>query len=204
MTIPPAVRIRGADTSDLEALVAFGETVVTAHYEPIIGESAALDVVQTWWTRQHLGTALAQDNVFVADNDEGIVGVMEVGRLDGDPVIWKLYIHSAHRGRGIGATLLHAAVDDLPSTTSQVILAHFAGNQRAAEFYDREGFAYLCTEPSPSEDPAAATVWRALRRDATPDRLAPLGRRNRSTVPDKSRGLHASLTHRVTSTGSAR
>jgi RimJ/RimL family protein N-acetyltransferase len=50
----------------------------------------------------------------------------------------------------------------VPREASRVILEHFAGNERAAAFYEREGFEHLRTDPAASGDPAAATVWRVL------------------------------------------
>ena len=39
-------------------------------------------------------------------------------------------------------------------------LEHFAANERAGAFYEREGFVVDRIEPHPSGDPARATVWR--------------------------------------------
>jgi len=50
----------------------------------------------------------------------------------------------------------------VPRRASRVILEHFAGNERAAVFREREGFVHLRTDPAVSGDPAAATVWRVL------------------------------------------
>lgn len=174
MPHPPTLDVRAADAGDLDAIVAFGATVVPSHYEPIIGRVAAEEQVELWWTRQHLGAAVADETVLVADTDQGIVGLVETGLLDGDPVIWKLYVHPRHRSRGIGAKLLHATIDSLPSTTRRVILEHFAGNHRAADFYEREGFAHLRTDPSPSGEPAAATVWRARDRELATSASSPI------------------------------
>lgn len=40
-------------------------------------------------------------------------------------------------------------------------IEHFAANERAGAFYEREGFTVERIEPSPTGDPALAQVWRA-------------------------------------------
>jgi GNAT superfamily N-acetyltransferase len=43
-----------------------------------------------------------------------ILGVGEWGLYEGTPVIWKLDVHPAYRGRGIGPRLIAGIVDRLP------------------------------------------------------------------------------------------
>lgn len=159
--------VRPATHDDLDAIVAFGAAHVPTHYAPIIGADAAHQQVELWWTHDRLGPAVATGGRIVAEAGGQIVGVAERGEWQGEPVIWKLYVHPEHRGRGIGRTLLHAVIDGLPGSPRRIVLEHFAGNRRAAAFYEREGFVHLRTDPAANGDPAAATVWRA--RDLTAD-----------------------------------
>jgi ribosomal protein S18 acetylase RimI-like enzyme len=158
----PEVVIRLADEQDLDSIRAFGAVVVPAHYDPIIGPAAAQEQVDLWWTRERLLAALSDGVLLVAEADGELVGVAEVGAWDGDPVIWKLYVRPGHRGRGIGRMLLLSAISEVPREASRVVLEHFAGNERAGAFYQREGFEHLRTDPAVSGEPAAATVWRVL------------------------------------------
>ena len=75
-----------------------------------------------------------------------------------DHVIYKLYVDPAHRGRRVGPRLLQALIAQLPEDAERVFLEHFAANQRAGAFYEREGFVVDRVEPAP--DPALAVVWR--------------------------------------------
>lgn len=156
------VVVRLASEHDVDAIAAFGVAVVPPHYESIIGRAAAEEQVELWWTPERLQAALSNGALLVAEQDSELVGVAEVGEWEADPVIWKLYVLPDRRGRGIGRALLRAALAELPRPASRVILEHFAGNERAAAFYEREGFVHLRTDPAASGDPAAATVWRAL------------------------------------------
>jgi hypothetical protein len=45
----------------------------------------------------------------------------------------------------------------------RLYIEHFAANERAGAFYEREGYGVERTEPSPNGDPALAVVWRVRR-----------------------------------------
>ena len=78
-------------------------------------------------------------------------------------MIWKLYLHRAHRGRGLGRQLLGALVDQLPAGVGRVWIEHVAANERAGAFYEREGFTVERVEASASGDAGADQVWRVRR-----------------------------------------
>jgi ribosomal protein S18 acetylase RimI-like enzyme len=75
-------------------------------------------------------------------------------------VIYKLYVHPELRSRGIGPQLVDALVRQLPPGTGRVLIEHVAANERAAAFYERQGFSVDRVEPVPDGDPRQATVWR--------------------------------------------
>ncbi|GAA5163982.1 N-acetyltransferase [Ornithinimicrobium tianjinense] len=152
-----AIRLARAD--DLAAIERFAVDVVPAHYAPILGEDAALAQLQ-WWTPARMQPAVEAHRVHVAVEGQAIVGVAETGVLGEDHVVWKLYLAPELRGRAIGADLLQHAVAPLRKVTDHVLVEHFAGNTKAARFYEREGWAVVRTEASRSGDPAAAIVWR--------------------------------------------
>lgn len=159
LTDAPEVHVRRAGVADLDAVAAFGAAVVPAHYEPILGAEAARRQVDDWWTTERLAAAQAAGDLHLVEQDGRVVGVAEVGTWQDEPVLWKLYVHPDVRGRGVGPALLRAVVAALPAGTERLLLEHFAGNTRAAAFYEREGFTHLRTDPAPDGDPAAATVW---------------------------------------------
>lgn len=162
MTEQPSVVIRAAEIADIGTIMAFGAAWVPEHYEPIIGPEAAQQQVERWWTRERFLSALSSGALMVVEEGDEIVGVAEMGMWQDEPVIWKLYVHPDRRGRGLGRRLLNELIAGLPEGTRRVLVEHFAGNVRAAAFYDREGFIHLRTEPASNRDPAAATVWRSL------------------------------------------
>lgn len=157
----PVVRI--AAQADVPAVRAFGEAHVRPHYTPLLGADAADRQVELWWNEEHLRAAVADGLVLVADAGGLIVGVGQRGRHGADHVIYKLYLDPAHRGGGLGPRLVDAVVAQLPPDAERVCVEHFAANERAGAFYEREGFAVERIEPSATADPALAVVWRARR-----------------------------------------
>lgn len=161
MTAAPRLTLRNAQHDDVAAIGTFGGSHIPAHYAPLIGVTAANNQVRDWWNDAHLCAAVSDGLIVVAEVDEQLVGVGQRGRFGDDNVIYKLYVHPQYRNSGLGPQLIAALVDDLPSGTTRLYLEHFAANDRAGSFYEREGFTVDRIEPSPSGDPALAVVWRA-------------------------------------------
>jgi GNAT superfamily N-acetyltransferase len=164
----PLVREAGAD--DVPAICRFGEAHIRAHYAPLIGADAAEEQVRQWWNAAHIGAAVARRSVVVAETDGLVVAVGQRGRNGADHVIYKLYVHPGYRGRGLGPQVLAALIRQLPGDADRLYIEHFEANERAGAFYEREGFTVQRIEPSPTQDPALAVVWRVrpVRPAATP------------------------------------
>ncbi|HEY2060016.1 MAG TPA: GNAT family N-acetyltransferase [Amycolatopsis sp.] len=154
----PAVRQAGHD--DVAAVCRFGEAHIRPHYGPLIGAAAADAQVRRWWNEAQIEAAVAEGLLVVADVGEDLVGVGQRGRRGADHVVYKLYADPRHRGRGLGPRLLAALTRQLPADADRQYVEHFAANERAGAFYEREGFAVARIEPSPTGNPALAVVWR--------------------------------------------
>jgi len=154
-------KVRDATHYDVALIVEFGEAHIRAHYAPLIGPSAADNQVTRWWNREQIATPVSAGLVVVAEFDGRIVGVAQRGRGDSDHVIYKLYVDPAVRGRGLGVELLDAVIHRLPADADRLLIEHFAANERAGAFYEREGFTVERVEPHPGGDAALAVVWRA-------------------------------------------
>jgi len=152
--------VRAAGPGDAGAIRRFGETHVRAHYAPLIGAAAADAQVRDWWNETHVAAAVAAGLVVVAEAGGELLGVGQRGRSGADHAIYKLYVHPGQRGRGLGLRLLEALVAQLPADAERLYIEHFAANERAGAFYEREGFAVERIEPSRTGDPALAVVWR--------------------------------------------
>lgn len=160
-----SVSVRVAEPNDVDAIVAFGADVVPQHYASILGADAA-QAQLAWWTSHRIESAVAAGRIHVAVAGDVVVGVSETGEYAGEQIIWKLYLAPERRGRSLGAELLRRAVDSLPDGARHVLVEHFAGNGRAGNFHQREGFTAIRTEDARSNDPNAAVVWRRLELDS--------------------------------------
>ena len=152
--------MRVADQHDVAAVCRFGHDFVADHYAPLIGASAAEAQVRAWWNDTHIGAAVHDGLVVIAEEAGQVVGVGQRGAWEGAQVVWKLYVHPEHRGHGLGPRLIQELITQLPRDADQLYLEHFAGNLRAASFYEREGFSVDRIEPSSTGDGALDTVWR--------------------------------------------
>ncbi|ADJ50120.1 acetyltransferase [Amycolatopsis mediterranei S699] len=152
--------VRPAGPGDVSAIHRFGEAHVRAHYTPLIGAAAAEAQVRDWWNETHVGAAVSAGLVVVAEAGGELLGVGQRGRCGADHVVYKLYVHPGQRGRGLGPRLLDALAAQLPTGTGRLYIEHFAANERAGAFYEREGFAVDRIVPSSTGDPALAVVWR--------------------------------------------
>jgi GNAT superfamily N-acetyltransferase len=152
--------VRDAHEGDVASICRFGETHIRPHYTPLIGAEAAEEQVRDWWNHTHIGSAVDRGLVVVAEDDGEIVGVGQRGRSGADHVIYKLYLHPQHRGRGLGPRLVGALIGQLPVDADRLYVEHFAANVRAGAFYERAGFTVDRVEEAPSGDPALAVVWR--------------------------------------------
>jgi GNAT superfamily N-acetyltransferase len=156
--------VRNAGHDDVGAICRFGEAHIRPHYAPLIGAAAANEQVRAWWNDKHIGAAVADGLVVVAESDGHILGVGQRGRSGADHVVYKLYVDPRHRGGGLGPRLLDALTKQLPADADRLYIEHFAANERAGAFYEREGFTVDRIEPSPIGDPALGTVWRVRPR----------------------------------------
>ena len=153
--------VRDARDDDVVAICRFGEAHIRPHYAPLIGAAAADKQVRGWWNETHVGAAVADRLVVVAEADGQLVGVGQRGRRGADHVVYKLYVHPRHRSLGLGPRLLDALTRRLPADADRLYVEHFVANDRAGAFYEREGFTVERIESSPNGNPALGVVWRS-------------------------------------------
>ncbi|MBC2932819.1 GNAT family N-acetyltransferase [Nocardioides sp. zg-1228] len=142
------IRLRPGTTADIPAFRALGEAVVPATYGPI-DAAYAQRMLDEWWVPEVFERSLARNAHLVAEVDGQVVAMAAFGRLSqshrdfphvtGDrEVMWKLYVHPDHQGRGIGGRLL-AEVEAM--VEGDVLwLEVVDGNQQAYDFYRAHGF----------------------------------------------------------------
>ncbi len=161
-----SIVVRLARADDLPDVRAFGAAHIPDVYGPLLGREAALRQVEHWWTDAYLSPAIEAGLLVVAESGRGLEGVAQLGNLGDDHIVFKLYVAPTSRGTGLGPRLLARVDELLPATATRLVVEHVAANERAAAFYEREGFAIERVEPHPSGDARQATVWRARARTA--------------------------------------
>ena len=143
--------VRPGLVGDATALRALGEAVVPATYGPLDPAYAAM-MLETWWATDRLAEHV------VAEVDNELVGVANLGHRDDRWVMWKLYVHPDQQGLGIGRRLLTEIVQLVEGDA--LWLEHVDGNAAAAGFYRAHGFIEVERVPQP---PYPDDVW--MRKD---------------------------------------
>lgn len=153
-----SVSVRSADVSDLDGIRAFGRRVLLQFYKSIgLPEYGEMNLAHYWESDEQV-TAITEGRVIIGERDGRIVGVAEVGRYGGEPIIWKLYVDPAERRRGLGLKLVDAATTAVAKGATSVLVEHPIENEAAARFYEVLGFRV--SQVDAGDGPGATTVWR--------------------------------------------
>lgn len=116
-----------------------------------------------WMPRMHSRQEVAdfyrdivfvQQQVFVAEQDEQIIGVIA---LSPDNLVSALYVHEEHRKKGVGKALLDRA---RMKATAFVELWTFVANHEAQAFYKREGFNEIRRTDGDNEESLPDILYR--------------------------------------------
>ena len=92
--------------------------------------------------------SLLSGDVFLAEHTvRGPVGIAVMGWMDGEPYLDQLSVRLEHAGRGIGSTLLEAAVGWARRRAPRIWLNTYGHLSWNRPFYERRGFV-LVDEPS--------------------------------------------------------
>jgi ribosomal protein S18 acetylase RimI-like enzyme len=156
------VHVRPATRDDAAAIVSLGSVVVPATYAPL-SPAYAEWCLERWWSAGSVEGALATIPHWVAEQDGEVVGVTNLGEMDGQPVMWKLYVHPGAHGRGLGTALLDAVLD---AADGSMAVEYLHGNERAARFYRSRDFEEV-RRTTIERFPDLKWVW--MRKEVSPD-----------------------------------
>jgi GNAT superfamily N-acetyltransferase len=141
---------RAARPGDGAAIGALAVRAWRAAYAGVLAAEvlAALDpAAQARDWAEYLAALPPADRVWVVGGtDGGVAGFARTGPCTdadvpaGTGEVHGLYIEPALIGTGLGRSLFEHAVADLAGRHDPVVLWHFAGNNRAARFYELAGF----------------------------------------------------------------
>lgn len=153
--------IRPATLADVDAIVSVGHRTWPPTYTAIAGGDYVQLGLAKWWTRTEIAAQVKAGRALVAEVEEQVVAVASAGPLDGDLVLFKLYVVPEHQGRGIGQLLLERVLSEAREGGHQIIrLSYLDGNDSAREFYTRNGFTETHREHNAAGVPDSVWVVR--------------------------------------------
>ena len=147
----PAVLIRPAASSDLEALGRLGALLVRTHHDFDADRFIAVTPRTEQGYRSFFGTQLDKPDIvfLVAERDGQVVGYTYAAIEGSDwmalrgpaGVLHDIAVDPAHRGQGIGQLLLDATLDALEAKGApRVVLFTAERNESAQRLFARAGF----------------------------------------------------------------
>ncbi len=161
------VVIRPATAYDVDAVIDVGRRTWPQTYTSIAGEDYVRMGLAKWWTVAATRPLVVAGKATVAELDGQVVGAAVVGPLNGDLVLFRLYVVPEHQGIGIGRMLLEDVMQVARERGHRIIrLSYLDGNDSAEGFYRSFGFTESHREPTGDGIPDSIWVVRDLWADA--------------------------------------
>ena len=146
-----AVTIRGAAPADIPALGRLGALLVRTHHEFDPQRFVAATSRTGNGYGSFLGTQLDEPNIviLVAERYGEVIGYTYAGVEGNDymalrgpaGVLYDIVVDPAHRGQGVGRTLLDATIEALNARGApRAVLSTAERNESAQRFFTRAGF----------------------------------------------------------------
>jgi len=162
----PELVVRPATLADIDAIVHVGHTTWPVAYARLAGDDYVQMGLAKWWTPEATRPLVEAGRCTVAEFDGTVVAVAAVGPLDGNLVLFRLYVLPTHQGDGIGARLLRRVEEQARYTGHRTLrLPYLDGNDGAARFYARHGYHELEREPGAPGIPDQVWVIKDLWDD---------------------------------------
>ncbi len=154
-----SVAVRLATESELVAVRFIGFATWPQTYAPIAGVDYVVSGLDEYWNAESIRAAIRSGNIYIALDSDEVVGMSEVAMLNGDLVMWKLYVLPGRQRSGVGRALLDAVKQRAANENKSLLTEYVAANTRAGSFYRSQGFIELKPPASPLD-----SVWLRLPR----------------------------------------
>lgn len=173
-----ALPIRRCRLTDVGHVSAFLRLAWHAAYDGILGVAEAQRVGYAVYSRFRIAHVIGISlihrrnlTVLVAESDGQIIGhAVAQSDVAGDVILWMLYVHPNHKGRGVGTTLLQRIAASHP-TAKSMRLEVLKANNPAIMFYFRRGFRTTGEQPVASLTrgvPSYFMEWQFERQPPLP------------------------------------
>lgn len=153
-----SIAVRRARPDDAQTVRSIGVITYQTH-KSFAAADYVEDGLARWWSIEAVRRSIESSTTYLAIDDDTAVGAATVGTLDGEPILWKLYVLPTAQGAGAGSALLAAATADLPVGSRRLLLQYAEGNDQAAAFYRHKGFEEFSRTETES---GHRDVWVAL------------------------------------------
>jgi ribosomal protein S18 acetylase RimI-like enzyme len=130
----PSAQIRQAILSDIEPLIALSRRTISASYRSFLGDEAVAAFIGSGAVDQYVAQNMERCSVILVDGK--IVGYS----VCKDNLIDLMMIDDGFHRRGLGTRLLEHAEATLFRSYSELTLESFEGNQKANNFYHKNGW----------------------------------------------------------------
>ena len=159
MTAPPTTFVRHATADDLDELVSLARRSFFDAYSETDDHAVIDAYCARNFTRERFVSILAdpRSKVLVADHGQGgFAGYAQVASSSPPPCVRcaqpielvRLYLAREWIGRGVGAVLMRAAIDEARRLGGSTLwLGVYERNPRAIAFYERFGMHVVGTKP---------------------------------------------------------
>ena len=146
MTINPPITIRRAEFADATAITEIYNEAILTTTATFDTEPKSVDE-RTKWLQSHD----ERHPILVAVGDGGVVGWASLTcwserRAYDDTAETSFYVHSTHRGRGVGRKLKEAIIEEARRLGYHTLIALVAeGSQESVHLNERAGFVHVGT-----------------------------------------------------------
>ena len=149
MTASISLTHRLARRDDLAAIVAIYNSTVASRMVTADTEEIAVASRQTWFDEHDP----RRRPLWVVEQDGEILGWLSFSNFYGRPAYagtaeLSIYLHEAHRGKGLGRYFLEQAIAHAPQIGVHTLLGFIFGhNQPSLKLFERFGFAHWANMP---------------------------------------------------------
>lgn len=135
------LEIREMVIEDIQKVRDVAEKSWASTYEDIIPSEIQKDFLKGAYSDQMLARRIEFSNVFVAEQDNKLVGFANFSQVDiqGQAILSAIYIYENYQGKGIGSALLQAGIDQL-RYVSKIFVDVEKDNDIGKTFYEAKGF----------------------------------------------------------------
>jgi ribosomal protein S18 acetylase RimI-like enzyme len=141
--------IRAAELADVPALSELARRTWSDAFGDGVGSQDEETELEEGRSEAYFAAALGTTTILVAEEDGALLGYVQFGDVTipevdagpGDRALQRLYVETAVQGRGLGRSLLEAALShQLLAQAKRVYLQVWERNERAVRLYESLGF----------------------------------------------------------------